>query len=101
VSNSRDQRDRPLSLLALRLPPWFERRTVTNGPGDELAAGDASWHDEIVSVEAGALEVAATDGVVVRLAMGAMLFLDGMAHVTLRNPGPEPTVLAAIRRRAQ
>jgi hypothetical protein len=101
VSNSRDQRDRPLSLLALRLPPWFERRTVTIGPGDELSAGDSSWHDEIVSVEAGALEIVAADGVVIHLATGAMLFLDGMAHVALRNPGPDPTVLAAIRRRAQ
>ncbi len=90
---------RPLRLLALALPQWFERRVVTIQPGETVDAGDSQWRDEIVSVEAGALDVIDLDGAVLHLHQGAVLWLDGVPHVALRGAGQEPTVLAAIRRR--
>jgi hypothetical protein len=99
VSDVRDERDGPLSLLALALPPSFERRVVTIAVGDELGPGAASWRDEIVSVEAGALDVVGPDDLAVHLTTGAVLFLDGVAHIALRATGDVPTVLVAIRRR--
>jgi hypothetical protein len=97
VPDSRE--DRPLRLLALALPPWFERRVITIEPGETVGAGDSAWRDEIVSVEAGALDIVGPDGAVLHLDRGAVLWLDGVAHVALRGAGEEPTVLAAIRRR--
>jgi hypothetical protein len=99
VSEVRDNRDEPLSLLTIALPPWFERRTVTIAVGDELGPHEASWRDELVSIEAGALEIVGPDGTVLHLTAGAVLFLDGIDHVALRATGDVPTVLAAIRRR--
>jgi hypothetical protein len=90
---------RPLRLLALALPAWFERRVVTIGPGETLDDGDWGWRDEIVSVEAGALDIVGPDGDVLHLDVGAVLWLDGVPHVALRGAGEGPTVLAAIRRR--
>lgn len=95
----RDNRDEPLSLLTIALSPSFERRTVTIAVGDELGPRDAAWQDELVSVEAGALDIVGPDGTVLHLAVGAVLFLDGVDHVALRATGDVPTVLAAIRRR--
>jgi hypothetical protein len=100
VSEIRDERDGPLSFLALALPPWFERRVVTIAVGDELGPCEASWRDELVSVEAGALDIVGPDNSAVHLTTGAVLFLDGVAHVALRATGDVPTVLVAIRRRA-
>jgi hypothetical protein len=99
VREVRDDRDGPLSLLALGLPPWFERRTVEIAVGAELGPDDGAWRDEIVSIEAGALDIVAPDGTVLHLDTGAVLFLDGVAHVALRAAGDVPTVLAAVRRR--
>jgi hypothetical protein len=96
----RDTRaDPPLRLLALALPPWFERRVITISPGEALEAGGSEWRDEIVSVEAGALDIVSVDGSVLHLDRGAVLWLDGVANVHLCGAGDEPTVLAAIRRR--
>jgi hypothetical protein len=99
VSEVRDNQDEPLSLLTIALPPWFERRTVTIAVGEELGPREASWRDELVSVEAGSLDIVSPDGTVLHLTAGAMLFLDGVAHVALRATGDVPTVLAAVRRR--
>jgi hypothetical protein len=93
------RQDGPLRLLALALPPWFQRRVVTIAPGETVGAGDSAWRDEIVSVESGALDIVGPDGAVLHLGAGAVLWLDGVAHVALRGAGEEPTVLAAIRRR--
>jgi hypothetical protein len=90
---------RPLRLLDLALPPWFERRVVTIAPGETLDAAGSGWRDEIVSVEAGALDIVGPDGGVLHLDVGAVLWLDGVPHVALRGAGEGPTVLAAIRRR--
>ncbi len=54
-----------------------------------------------MSIESGRPSIEGPDGTVVRLTAGAVLFLDGVAHVALHNPGDVPTVLAAIRRRAR
>ena len=89
----------PLRLGALRLPPAFERRTVTIAPGDALPPHITCWRDAIVSVEQGWLEMVGPGGEVLRLGAGAMLLLEGVEHVEVRNVGDEPLVLAAIRRR--
>ena len=86
----------PAEPARARPAPWFERRTVTIGPGEELAANASSWHDEIVSIEAGSIDVVGADGSIVHLPTGAMLFLDGLVDVALRNAGTEPAVLATM-----
>ena len=88
-----------LSLLALRMPPWLERKTVTIAPGDELPEHITCWRGAIVSVEAGVIEMVGPDGELLRLGAGALLLLDGVEHVAVRNVGNEPVVLAALRRR--
>jgi hypothetical protein len=72
---------------------------VTIAPGETLDAGGSEWRDEIVSVEMGALDVVGPDGSVLHLSHGAVLWLDGVPHVSLRGAGEQTTVLAAIRRR--
>ena len=98
VSNEGDPRE-ALSLLALRMPPWLERKTVTIAPGDVLPEHITCWQGAIVSVEAGVIEMVGPDGELLRLGAGALLLLDGVEHVTVRNVGTDPVVLAAIRRR--
>jgi hypothetical protein len=94
----RDERGGPLSLLTLALAPGFERRTITIAVGERLGRGEP-WRDELVSVEAGALDVVGPDGHSLHLTVGALLFLDGVDHVALHASGDVPTVLVAIRRR--
>jgi hypothetical protein len=89
----------PLRLGALRLPPAFERRTVTVAPGDLLPPHITCWRDAIVSVEQGLLEMVGPGGEVLRLGAGSMLLLQGVEQIEVRNVGAEPLVLAAIRRR--
>ena len=88
-----------MSLLALRMAPWLERRTVTIEPGDWLPEHITCWKGAIVSVEAGVIEMATPGGELLRLRAGALLLLDGVEEVAVQNVGDVPVVLAAIRRR--
>jgi len=91
------ERDPALGVRAL--PPGFERRTVTIAAGDVLPPHITCWRDAIVSIEQGEMEMIGPGGEVLRLGAGALLLLDGVEHVEVRNIGAEPLVLAAISRR--
>ena len=52
----------PLHLGALSLPPWCARRTVTIEVGAAITPATTSWDDEIVSVEAGTIELESPNG---------------------------------------
>ena len=75
------------------------RRVVTVAPGDVLPPHITCWRDAIVSVEQGEMEMVGPGGHVLHLRAGALLLLDGVEHVEVRNTGTGPLVLAAIRRR--
>ena len=99
VSYEGASHEAPLSLLALRMAPGLERKTVTIAPGDWLPEHITCWKGAIVSVEAGTIEMTTPEGELLRLCTGALLLLDGVEQVAVRNVGDVPVVLAAIRRR--
>ncbi len=86
----------PLRLRTRTLPPSLLRRVVTIPVGGVLAPG--SWHDEIVAVEEGGVDVLLACGGRLPLDVGAVLWLDGVAHLGIRCSGDVPAVLVAIRR---
>jgi hypothetical protein len=91
-------RDR-LSFLGRRLPSPFELWIVTLGPDQALPYDEADWRDAVVVVEAGAVDLVGLCGGRQRFVPGDVLCLGGLPLHTLRNPWPEPAVLAAVARR--
>jgi hypothetical protein len=77
----------------------FERRIVTVPPGTARAFDPAEWHDAIVAVERGAIELERRDGDRRGFGRGDLLSLSGLSLRALRNPGAEPALLVAVRRR--
>jgi hypothetical protein len=71
-------------------------RTITLAPGGERPFDEAEWHDALVLVEQGAVELASATGASWRFATGDMLWLDGLWLRALNNPGAEPARLVAI-----
>jgi hypothetical protein len=88
-----------LSFLGRRLPSPFELWTVTLGPGHALPYDEADWHDAVVVVEAGEVDLECVGGGRQRFVRGDVLRLSGLPLRTLRNPWPEPAVLVAVARR--
>jgi hypothetical protein len=88
-----------LSFLGRRLPPRFELRVVTLGPGDRRPYDRAEWRGALVVVERGELELECLGGSRRCFGRGNVLCLDGLPLRALRNRGPEPVVLAAVSRR--
>jgi hypothetical protein len=89
-----------LSLLGSPLPPAFARRVVWLPPGFELPYDPADWRDSLVVVERGELELQGICGNRRTLRAGSILWMTGLRLRMLRNPGPEPTLLAAVSRRS-
>lgn len=58
----------------------------------------AAWHDAIVWVQGGEVELGAIDGSWQRFGVGAVLCLADLPLRVLRSPGPEPVTLVAISR---
>jgi hypothetical protein len=90
---------RALSFLGRPLPPAFTLLAVTVAPGAEHDVVATQWHDALVVVERGAIELDGTDGSRAAFATGAVLFLAGLPVRALCNRGAEPAVLVAVRRR--
>lgn len=88
-----------LSFLGRPLPVAFTLLAVTVAPGTEQDLDAARWHDALVVVERGAIELDATDGSRASFATGAVLFLAGLPVRAVCNRGAEPAVLVAVRRR--
>jgi hypothetical protein len=88
-----------LSFLGRRPPPPFELWTVTLAPGHALPYAEADWHDAVVVVEAGEIDLECVGGGRQRFVPGDVLRLSGLPLRSLRNPWPEPAVLVAVARR--
>ena len=87
-----------LSFLGRPLPPSFELRVITIEPGGERAYDDADWHDALVMVERGAIEIETLSGGRRAFRHGDVLWLDGLPVRLLCNRGSIPAVLAAVSR---
>ncbi|HMJ32637.1 MAG TPA: pyridoxamine 5'-phosphate oxidase family protein [Baekduia sp.] len=97
---TRDGTDRePLSFLGRGVPAAFQSRTVTIPAGASRAYVEAEWHDAIVVLESGELEVECVRGGRRRFERGAVMCFVGLALRTLYNLGPETAVLVAVSRR--
>ena len=88
-----------LSFLGHHLPPGFEMRVVTVAPGSRDVVDDDEWHDALLVVEQGEIDLERDGGPRVRLRGGAVLWLWGLGLRALHNPGPVPTVMVAVHRR--
>jgi len=89
----------PLSFLGRPLPPAFELRMVVVAPGRDRIYEEAEWLDAIVVVERGEIELQCLGGSRRCFRRGDVLWLSGLRLCALRNPGREPAVLVAVRRR--
>lgn len=89
----------PLLTAAARQPERFSRRVIRLDAGEERAFDAREWHDALVVLEAGALELVGEAGTRTRLSSGSILWLAGLPLGTLRNVGAHPAVLVALTRR--
>ena len=78
----------------------FERHVVELAAGEVLPYEAACWQDAIVFVTGGAVELQCTSGERHLFRTGDTLCLASLPLRTLRNPGPEPARLLAVRRRS-
>lgn len=88
-----------IDALAHRTRPGFEQRVVEVPPGEAMAFDARRWRDAIVFVLDGELDVDCASGVGHRFGRGDILCFARLAVRALRNDGPTPALLLAIRRR--
>jgi hypothetical protein len=77
----------------------FDVRVVEVAPGGERASHESEWRGALVLVDRGEIELDCVGGSRRRFSRGALLALGGLPLRALRNPGVEPAVLVAVRRR--
>jgi quercetin dioxygenase-like cupin family protein len=77
----------------------FARRRVVLDPGDRRPFADAEWHDALVIVERGEIDLETRNGGRLRFIAGDILWLTGLPLRSLHNPGAETAVLVAVSRR--
>lgn len=77
----------------------FARRTVVLQAGTSRPYDDAEWHDAIVMIERGTVDLECTAGGRRRFTAGAVLWLTGISLRALHNAGVDPVVLVAVTRR--
>jgi quercetin dioxygenase-like cupin family protein len=78
----------------------FGTRVVELAPNCVLLYEAASWHDALVLVTDGEIEVECAGGERERFSRGAILCLAPLSVRWLRNTGPAPARLVAIWRHA-
>jgi quercetin dioxygenase-like cupin family protein len=88
-----------LTFLDGPLPARFRLRAMTLAPGDTRPFREEDWHDALVVVERGEIELRCNAGGNRRFPAGAIMWLQGIGLRELHNPGAEPTVLSAVSRR--
>jgi hypothetical protein len=88
-----------ISFLNKQLGPEFRRRVVAIGAGRSQDYIAVDWHDAIVVVENGQIELEHLDGSRECFHEGAILPLAKLPLRRLHNPGSELVVLVAVSRR--
>ena len=86
------------AFLGRPVPPGFAVREVVVAPGENVAYVASDWCDCIVTVESGAIDLAAPSGVRATFLAGDILWLAGLPVIALENPGADPAVLVAVSR---
>jgi quercetin dioxygenase-like cupin family protein len=81
--------------------PILATRTIELAPAEVLANDDESWHDTIVFVTAGEIEVEGKHGERARFERGDMLCLAPFSVRIVHNVGAEPARLLAVTRRCE
>jgi hypothetical protein len=79
--------------------PPFLFRAVALEPGVARIYNEAEWHDSIVVVGRGEIELEQLDGARCRFGRGDVLWLVGLPLRSLHNRGEETAVLVAVSRR--
>jgi uncharacterized cupin superfamily protein len=77
----------------------FDKRVISVAPGSSRAYDNDEWHDEIVVVERGEIELESAAGDRRVFDTGDVLCLSGLSLRALRNRGREDSVLVAVSRR--
>jgi hypothetical protein len=90
---------RAVSFIGRPLSSRFERRVLEIPAGAERTCDGPDWDGMLAVVEAGELEVEGVLGARRTFRRGAVLCLDRVPCRLLRNPGAEPAVVTAVRRR--
>lgn len=96
-----DDHDQRLKLLPRPDRRRFATGTLRLAPGETLPFQPAWWHDALVVVERGQLELLCSHGDRHRFNHGAVLCLDGLPVSLLENPGPVDAVVIAVRRKSR
>jgi quercetin dioxygenase-like cupin family protein len=82
----------------MEVPPGFECRAVSVEPGGDRIYHDAEWHDALVLVARGEIELEWRDGRRCRLASGQIFWLAGLPLRRIHNDGAETAQLVTISR---
>ena len=77
----------------------FARHTVVLEPGTSRPSHDAEWHDALVLLVQGDVDLECAAGGRRRFHAGAVLWLAGIDLRVLHNVGADPVVLVAVSRR--
>lgn len=91
--------DGRLDLLGRSVPAAFELRVHAIPAGCGHSVDRADWADVLVEVVQGMIQLELADGQRLHFDSGDVLWVQGLGVRVLRNRGPRPAVLAAIRRR--
>jgi hypothetical protein len=86
------------ALARRSLPIGFERRVLRLGPGEAHTCHESEWHDALVLVEHGTLDVRCRGGGRREFGAGSLLALDWLPLRALANAGTDDLVLLAVRR---
>jgi len=89
----------PVSFIGRPLSRAFETRLIEMAPGAVLPYDTTEWHDALVVVEAGAIEVEGALGTRRTFGPGDVLCLERFPCRLLRNRGADPAVLSVVWRR--
>jgi hypothetical protein len=88
-----------LSFTERPLPPAFEMRMISIAQGCAVDYDETEWHDAIVVVEQGEIELECVHGTRLSFVQGDVLWLTGLPLRALHSDGHEPAVLVAVTRR--
>jgi hypothetical protein len=81
-----------------RALPAFAYRVITIAPGEHRGYDEGDWHDALVVVKGGHIELEGLSGRRYRFEPGDILFLADLPLLAVHNVGPQPAVLIAISR---